>query len=305
MLFHELYGTYYHTVAEILNAAQETVLTEREIREIIKRNAFSESNLRILPALMKQEWQLLTKNFETPLRHPAAQPMTLLEKRWLNAIAADPRCKLFSLPIPTFADVPPLFTADDVYVFDRYLDGDPYEDAHYIEVFRTILQAIRTKTPLHITMLSRAEEVHSMCVMPHHLEYSERDDKFRLIAVGRSKFTIINLNRIQTCNMEPNASAFHAKQPQPKYCTLVLSLRDERKALERAMLHFAHFEKQAVRDDASHYTITLRYIAEDETELLIRVLSFGPMIEVKAPDAFRAQIRERLQRQYNLLHPQE
>ena len=51
-------------------------------------------------------------------------------------------------------------------------------------------------------------------------------------------------------------------------------ITDERNALERAMLHFAHFEKQAERTDDGRYILRLKYYENDETEIVIRVLSF-------------------------------
>ena len=63
------------------------------------------------------------------------------------------------------------------------------------------------------------------------------------------------------------------------------------------MLHFAHFEKKAERMDDKHYLVHIRYAKDDETEMVIRILSFGPFIEVIGPESFRRQIIERLQRQ--------
>ena len=74
-------------------------------------------------------------------------------------------------------------------------------------------------------------------------------------------------------------------------------LIDQRNALERALLHFAHFEKEAERIERNRYRIRVRYDKDDETELVIRVLSFGPMIRVTAPEVFVDLIRKRLIRQ--------
>ena len=78
---------------------------------------------------------------------------------------------------------------------------------------------------------------------------------------------------------------------------LVLELTDERNALERVLMHFAHFEKQAERLDEKKYRVTVWYDPDDETELVIRVLSFGPMIRVIEPESFVNLIKDRLIRQ--------
>ena len=80
-------------------------------------------------------------------------------------------------------------------------------------------------------------------------------------------------------------------------CSTPLLLHDERNGLERVLLHFYHFEKETQKLDEQLYRITLRYDQDDETELLIRVLSFGPVLEVVAPITFRQLMRNRIQKQ--------
>ena len=82
---------------------------------------------------------------------------------------------------------------------------------------------------------------------------------------------------------------------------LVLEITDERNALERVMTHFSHFEKSVEKIGDLHYRMTLTYDADDETELIIRVLSFGPMVKAVAPERFVQKIRERLKRQINMI----
>ena len=68
-------------------------------------------------------------------------------------------------------------------------------------------------------------------------------------------------------------------------------ITDERNALERAMLHFAHFEKQAERTDDGRYILRLKYYENDETEIVIRVLSFDPYVKVLKPESFANLIK--------------
>ncbi len=72
------------------------------------------------------------------------------KKRWLKAISLDPRIRLFDFDSSGLEDVPPLFTPDDIYIFDRYADGDPFEDEVYIQIFHRILDAIKKRYPLSI-----------------------------------------------------------------------------------------------------------------------------------------------------------
>lgn len=74
-------------------------------------------------------------------------------------------------------------------------------------------------------------------------------------------------------------------------------LTDTRNALERVLLHFSHLQKETVRLDDIHYRVTLCYDKQDETEMVIRVLSFGSMIRVTEPEYFVALLRQRIERQ--------
>ena len=46
---------------------------------------------------------------------------------------------------------------------------------------------------------------------------------------------------------------------------------------------------------------SLYYDPADETELLIELLSFGPVIRILGPERFLSQVRERVRRQHELL----
>lgn len=154
MIFSELYSAYYNTVAAVLAAAVSHPLTDSELRRIVGKNAFGESALHILPALKEERWQLIRADGTTPIRRRPDMPLTMLQRRWLKSIAMDPRIRLFGDLTFDFPEAEPLFRPEDILVFDKYSDGDPYEDETYIANFRLVLDAVRKKYPLHIEMAS-------------------------------------------------------------------------------------------------------------------------------------------------------
>lgn len=95
MLFSELYGAYYNTVACIINKAISHPIKSTQIEEIIKEYAFSDSSLEISQAIRKQNWKVLRSDGTTPIKNAPTMPLTILEKRWLKAIKNDPRIRLF------------------------------------------------------------------------------------------------------------------------------------------------------------------------------------------------------------------
>lgn len=300
MLFSEVYGTYYHVLAKILEKAVEGGLTQEILCDIVRSNGFEESILAIPQALEDQTWPLVTKALTTPLAHRPTMPLTVLQKRWLKALLCDPRIQLFDPPMEGLEDVEPLYPPNTFVYFDRYNDGDPFEDPGYIKRFRCILSAIRHRRWLRIRFTGRNDRPHYWRCVPYKLEYSAKDDKFRLISANKREPLSINLARITDCFMlEPCEEEDYRPKPMKKR-VLVLELTDERNALERAMLHFSHLDKETERIDGNRYKITLYYEREDETELLIRVLSFGPVLKVVFPDDFVKKLRGRLEKQKKL-----
>lgn len=300
MIFSELYSAYYNAVAGILRAATDHPLEKEELREIVEEHAFGESILQIEPALAEERWQLLRKDGTTPVKNAPSMPLTTVQKRWLKAISLDPRIRLFTDEIIDFPEVVPLFTPEDYSIFDRYEDGDDYEDETYIRNFRMILDALRGNYPLMIQMESgRGNRIHTM-MLPKCLEYSEKDDKFRVICSAKRDWMVVNLARITGCEVYTknwDESALH--DPPERMREMVFDLMDRRNALERVLLHFAHFEKQVERLEENLYRVRLKYSREDETEMVIRLLSFGPMIRVREPARLLSEIKKRLNSQKN------
>ena len=297
MLFSEVYGTYYNVIAELLNKAVDGELTREDMLDIVREKGFEESVLTIPEVLESQTWPLITKDYGTPLKHKPSMPLTTLQKRWLKALLNDPRIKIFDPPMDGLEEVELLYPPDTFVYFDRYNDGDPFEDPGYIKRFRCILSAIRHKRWLRIRFEGHNGIPHYWRCVPYKLEYSPKDDKFRLISANKRESLSINLGRIRECFMlEPCEAEDYCPKPMKKRM-LVLELTDERNALERAMLHFSHLDKETERIDDTHYKITLFYEGEDETELLIRVLSFGPVLKAVFPDDFVKKLTKRLEKQ--------
>lgn len=299
MIFSELYSAYYNAIAAIISRIKDGEHSEKELQEIVSEHAFGESVLTIIPSLKNEKWQLVHSDMTTSLEHKPTMPLTNLQKQWLKAISLDPRIKLFGVTFPNLDGVEPLFTAADYHVYDKYSDGDPFEDPEYIRQFRVILNAIRQNSQIKFEMLNRKGNVMFVRCRPLRLEYSEKDDKFRLVTAGWRAISTVNLSKIRSCVRYTGEKPLIGQEREVKYDTVTVKILDERNALERFMLHFAHFEKQAEKLDKKNYLVRIRYDHADEPEMVIRILSFGPMVEVLGSDSFRNLIVEKLKRQKN------
>ncbi len=242
-----------------------------------------------------------------------------LEKSYLKALLSDPRMGLFLEPEQLkdlrhmLSAVPPLWRPEQFYYYDRFSDGDPYQDERYRHCFRILLQAQKNRQYVDIDYISpNGNRLHHQYV-PARLEYSVKNDKFRLLALnpgknGRMKLELLNLSRIQSARpvekilsscMDLNTLIRNSYYKEP----VTLHIVNRRNALERAMLHFANYEKNTTKIDEDTYECLIYYNQRMETELLIEVLSFGPMLTVIGNKRFLRSLKARLRRQRALSLP--
>lgn len=302
--FSEIYSTYFNVVAAILRRACAGTLTREGVEEIVRSQAFADSCLTIPQALADGTWPLLLADHTTPLTRAPQQPLTLLQKRWLKSLLADARLALFDVDAQGLEDVEPLFTPQQLVYFDRYNDGDDFADPAYKKHFALLLAAIGQGRLVQISFTNARGEAVTKRYRPLQLEYSAKDDKLRLRALYKGHLHSVNLGRIQSCHMLGEAGAGDEwLQQAEQRCELTVLLTDERNALERAMLQFSHLEKVTERLDEAHYRLRLMYNKSDETEMVIRILSFGPLLVVKEPQSFIALLRERVEKQLQLTPP--
>ena len=299
MLFSEFYGAYFACVAEILSEAVEGTLTKVKISEIAAKQGLGESVLTIPANLRNGNWPLITPDCKTPIRHLPPHPTTLLQKRWLKTLLLDPRICLFGLTDKGLEDVAPLFDPAKIVWYDRYCNGDSFEDESYIERFRQLLEAVKTHRKVQVIFDSHRGKHNNWTVIPYRLEYSSTDDKFRLLChSGKWRNRTLNLSRISYVRLWGTFDPDDYPVPELTNESVTLEITNERNVLERAMLQFSYLAKRTERIGEKTFRMTLNYRQEDETELLIKIISFGPLVKVVEPDSFAALIRERIERQF-------
>lgn len=299
MLFSEYYGAYFDCVAEILSEAVEGTLTKEKISEIAAKQGLGESVLTIPANLRNGNWPLITPDCKTPVRHLPPHPTTLLQKRWLKTLLLDPRIRLFGLTDKGLENVAPLFDPAKIVWYDRYCNGDYFEDEGYIERFRQLLEAVKTHRKVQVIFDSHRGKHNNWTVIPYRLEYSSTDDKFRLLChSGKWRNRTLNLSRISYVRLWGTFDPDDYPVPELTNESVTLEITNERNALERAMLQFSYLAKRTERIGKKTFRMTLNYRQEDETELLIKIISFGPLVKVVEPDGFATLIRERIERQF-------
>lgn len=335
-LFSEMYNCYYQVVKALIS--EQNSITDSSLRTQIKCMGYEESVLYLLPKIMSGDWNLFEKQANGNLTPKLSQdfyvPLTNLQRSYLKALLLDDKIRLFldeaqiSHLQDKLATVKPLYTPDDFCYYDRFNDGDNYTDAAYIQNFRTILDSLKHRRYLDVIYEPiSGKRVHHH-YLPCRLEYSVKNDCFRLLAVEKSnhlrpmsnenpntqktagrntayRLETLRLSRIQSvtpleryADRQPDINHILQQSYYKEPVTFILV--NERNALERAMLQFANYEKNTTRISENTYQCQIYYNKLNETELLIEILSFGPMLCVTGNDNFLRLIRERLKKQREL-----
>ena len=307
MIFDEKYSLYYKTVNKIINSLAQSKQLPRNTIESIIEDCGIEEYWRITdPMADKLAWNLVEKSSKvyTPIiDNEINMPLTTLEKRWLKAISLDPRIKLFGVEFDGLDYIEPLFLPSDYCVFDKRNNNYRYEDSEYIDKFQFLLNAIRNKRVIHIQYTKRNGKLGEAYCIPTDLEYSEKDDVFRLRVSGRRNINIVNVERIVSYEFFEGEYHYSDSEVDNSRKEIVLLVTDERNTLERCMLHFAYFHT-AIEPvpNTNKYKVYIQYDNEDVNELVIRVLMFGPFVEVLLPSDFRQKIVDKLEQQYNITY---
>ena len=308
MIFDEIYSIYYNTVTEIINKlARDKFIYASDIDEIATDNGILHTK-DITEPLVLNEWNIAasTKEYSTEgtkivpvVENELTFPLSIIQKRWLKSISLDPRFKLFNIEIKGLEDVEPLFSAEDCFVFDKNANGDDYSDPEYQKKFQFCLGAIREKKTVVFGRVKRNGVKNYIVCKPTDLEYSEKDDKFRVRVSGLKYVNIINLSSVFSYEFLPGDPIGQSCQISNRKQQVTLLITDTRKTLERFMLHFAHFRTSVQKaEKPDQYKVIIEYDEEDTSEMIIRILRFGPYVEVVAPSDFRKKIFEKLNAQY-------
>ncbi len=316
-LFSEVYGCYYTVISTILEKASFGI-TKDEIYETLNKDAFFDTSFHMVPKLFL-EWGFLYKKdnkyYSKIDFSEFKRPLTNLEKSWLKTLLLDKRILLFisNSEIISLLDLlkntDPLFYKEDFHIFEKALDGDNYDDEIYRYNFKKVLNFCKTNTPLLIEYEDLKDSTLKSIFIPWKICYSQKDDKFRLLSEkingNNQEKATLDISKIKNIEIlyDPFISLKNLHAMAFKNEPIVLEISEERNALERCMLQFASWEKETeFNEEKNRYLCKIYYDKEDESELLMRILGFGPVIKVLGPESFLKMIKDKINAQYELFN---
>lgn len=317
-MYNEIYGLYYFMLEKILSEARDTEITLKGINDIVSKYGFSESSIYFTPDVISQSstgYNLLKQSgsgYSSILKSIPINYLTDIQKRFIKSILSDKKICLFLDDSmlkelnDALADIPPLFNMDDILFRETASDCDNYTDSAYISNFKKILCAIKSNRALIVCFNNSRGQRKTMKMMPYKLEYGIRDDKFRLCGVSiynesGNSYVKLNLARILSITM-PNQSykldfetfITAKRKPEP----IEIEVYDLRNGFERVFISLSNYERvSSFNEETGKSTIKLYYADDDEQELLIQLLSYGPAIKILGPEEFKVKFIERVRKQ--------
>ena len=300
-IFDEYYGRYYHVAESVLKNAIKKGLSPSEVRSLILEDGFEGTALSVDKDFVKN-WKMLERD-EKGLYHSVVKSVprlspTELEYRWLKTIGLDDKFSLFSDEPVCGEKLEPLYERDMLVYFDRPSRGDDFKDERYISNFRCILSSISEKRMLEIEYEGKdGLNSNTIKALPLKLDYSLKDDRFRLVIYRRHAYNYLLLSKIISCRLGQDATGRDIDIGLIDDSELIFTLFDEHNALERIMLQLADYKQDVYRLNNGTYEVKLYYNKGDEGQIVGRLLSFGPYIRVKSPISVVKQIAQKVSEQ--------
>ncbi|MGM9528661.1 MAG: hypothetical protein ACI3XH_01485, partial [Phascolarctobacterium sp.] len=95
-----------------------------------------------------------------------------------------------------------MYRPEQFVFFDRFVDGDDYKNARYRENFQQIMQALKEHVAIDASYRTNKDNVIVWTnLAPMTLEYSAKDDKFRLQGMAGVRHVTLNLGKIITVEL--------------------------------------------------------------------------------------------------------
>ena len=310
-LFNPLYSTYYFAIRNILKTyirSKKQPLSNETIAKLIEASAYIEAPGELYDLIFNKSETTTIFNYSqngvsSPINHIPDFPLTTIELRFIAAILQDKRVIMF---VPhkiieelhqALKDVKPLWKTEDIKYFDQNKDGDDFDNKDYVVLFQTILNAINHKKNIHLIY---GRKNNSDIFTPTHLDYSQKDNTFRLF-VKELKYPINleNIKSIEITDQKPKKTEDSTVSE-----TLKVEIFDDTSRkyhFNRAIRIFSNLKKTCKRTEKENtYELTVDYDKSDESEIVIKILMFGPNMKVLEPKDVSNEVNQRIQKQKEL-----
>ena len=327
-LFHEYKNKYFHLVFRILNLAYNG-LEKQEILKIIDEEEYEEKVIdkefktfegMILNEYEDEKLNLLKEEnnkYYTVLNNRNPVPVKVrfskLEKMWLKGMLEDKRVqgllgkeilyKLQKSLINVYEG-----TNEVIEFTNKNKSNFEYDLKKLNRDFFTILKAIKEeKTVIYTNIDREGNEYKDKHAVPLRIEYSLKDDKFRvsMYSIEGKRPILVNFNTLKEIMIAEEEFKFTREElikkiKKNKYCEepKTIVIKDVRGAMERFFMSFSSFERSSRALDDNNYEIDIYYYIFQEDDVISKIISLGPYGTIKKPERIKEYVIERVKKAY-------
>lgn len=340
-LFHEIFGVYYHTMADVflqLGVKGET-FTEEKLKEMISesfRSSLSRNFGSETQKILRKEIAsfFLTKGFVKKVDRDMYQfkyccapetdfyqdimPLTEMEIRWLKTAIKDKRAYCFfnEDEIDTIRKTlcncaPELnpFPVKKIIYYDRYKVPQKSFQKE-IEFISVICEEIEQQNIIYIKYQTNHGGIKTGEYMPIIVEFSKRNNRFQLYAIScrTNKITVINFSSIlmikkskKTFNHSQKLEELDIYRDKKKKHVDIL-FYDTKNMADRILTEFSPWEKNCTYDSEERiYKLRIYYQPADEADLTVRLMGYGDKIYIDTAQSIGYEIKKRIEKQSEML----
>ncbi|MDO4345170.1 MAG: WYL domain-containing protein [Eubacteriales bacterium] len=251
-------------------------------------------------------------------------PMTILEIRWLKTILKDRRAGYFlnreeiaaaNQALERYFPDEASFPMQKVIYYDQYKISEESEQRESA-LMGTILDAINRRETVRIKYRTNHGRIQEKEYMPVVLEFSKRNNRFQAYCSSTAT------GRISAINLSQIISAENLKKPfdydlarerlrkyrkrRQRYVDIEFYDRkaDRRNLADRILMELSPWKKRCTCDTEKElYRLRVFYQADDENELVIRLMGYGNNIHIlDHTRSIGLEVEKRIEKQCRLLH---
>lgn len=267
-------------------------------------------------------------------------PMSNIEVQWLLNILEHPLSNAFLTEaeqkrIKNFLPQKGLFDVNNVELLDVHSEpflASFYKSDNFNDYMKKILDAIRNNKKITIKNNDQYGKLSDpIKIAPAYIEYSKRDNKFRIRAISYSnpgisthnieRLTALNNKEMNGCefvstyNIErlvgviDSGEHFDRADVEERISNvdneqkeLIVCFNETESVHERILSEFSCYRKECVRFGNGKYKMSLFYNIDDSKEITVRLLGYGSLISVSgsAEDPVVADLKNRYKNQIDL-----
>ena len=308
-LYHEYQNRYIRGIVNAMNrAVDEGGISTYEFEEIVYQSA-DDPDHRIgrafLDAFMESAIFDHSEKYMLKPIFPVKISLcpTIAEYQWLYHALQSPVADLFfeESDLTSLRDILKEMQLPDIM---RHIEayGSAEPELPDPSLFRSILQAIRSHRYIRLTNTAQNGTVYeNQIVIPLKLEYDIASGRWYLSFCEADANRPIRAYLKALSNVSLADEIPQKKRPdlrelmQPKKAEpLILRISPEKNTPERAIRFFSQYNTAAIPEPDSGLRMEIHYYSFDEDALMQQIISFGPYVQVLAPDRIVERIREYL-----------